>query len=52
VFHSIPNSSIVYIDGGKAQFIDKDILELIEQFQHQAKRRNITVHLEAIPVNI
>lgn len=52
VFHSIPNSSIVYIDGGKAQFIDKDILELIEQFQHQAKRRNITVHLEAIPINI
>ncbi len=49
VFHKIPERSLVFIDGGKAQFIDKDILEMIELFKHQAKRRNIIVEIEALP---
>lgn len=52
VFQSIPNASVVYIDGGKAQFIDKDILEMITLFKQQSQRKNITVHLEAIPFNL
>ena len=49
VFHKIPERSLVFIDGGKAQFIDKDILEMIELFKQQAKRRNIIVEIEALP---
>jgi MFS superfamily sulfate permease-like transporter len=46
--HSIPPNSKVYIDGGRSQFIDKDILEAITEFKRSAHHNNITVQLEEI----
>ena len=48
LFKSIPPNSLVYLDGGRAGFIDKDILELISAFKESGKHKNIMVHLEAI----
>lgn len=47
-FHSIPSNSIVIIDGSRATFIDKDILEIISAFKASARIKNIEVHLEEI----
>ena len=48
VFKSIPPNSIVYIDGGRATFVDKDVLELISAFKKSAHIHKITVNLEEI----
>ena len=48
VLHSIPEGSNIYIDGGRSQFIDKDVLEVITEFKHSANLRNIIVNLEDI----
>ncbi len=49
VFKSVPKDSVVYIDGGRSVFIDKDVLEIISSFKKSAHLKNITVHLEEIP---
>lgn len=49
LFQSIPINSIVYLDGGRTLFIDKDILEVISTFKHSAQKKNIEVNLEEIP---
>jgi MFS superfamily sulfate permease-like transporter len=46
--HKIPKGSKVYIDGGRSQFIDKDVLEAISEFKRSAPRNNIEVILEDI----
>jgi MFS superfamily sulfate permease-like transporter len=46
--HKIPKGAKVYIDGGRAQFIDKDVLEAISEFKRSAPRNNIEVILEDI----
>jgi MFS superfamily sulfate permease-like transporter len=48
LFNSIPPDSVLFIDGGRASFIDKDVLELISSFKHSAHLNNIEVHLEEI----
>lgn len=48
LFKSIEPNSLVYLDGGRAGFIDKDVLEIISAFKQSAKLKNITVHLEDI----
>lgn len=48
LFKSIPPHTQVYLDGGRAGFIDKDVLELISTFKEAGKHKNIVVHLEAI----
>jgi MFS superfamily sulfate permease-like transporter len=48
LFQSVPPNTLVYLDGGRAGFIDKDVLELISAFKQSAKLKNITVHLEDI----
>ncbi len=48
LFKSIPPNTLVYLDGGRAGFIDKDVLELISAFKESGKHKNIVVHLEAI----
>ena len=47
-FHSVESGSKVYIDGGRSQFIDKDVIELITEFKKWAEIKNIEVHLEEI----
>ncbi|PCC72074.1 Sulfate permease, MFS superfamily [Nannocystis exedens] len=44
-FSAIPNGSAVLIDGTRAQFIDPDIVDAIDDFLLSAKARNITVEL-------
>jgi MFS superfamily sulfate permease-like transporter len=41
----IPDNSYVIIDGSRSTFIDHDIIETIQDFQHSALTRNITVEL-------
>lgn len=48
LFKSIPPNSIVYIDGGRTTFIDKDVLEIISAFKHSSKIHNIEVNLDDI----
>jgi MFS superfamily sulfate permease-like transporter len=47
-FHSVEPGSKVYIDGGRAQFVDKDVLELITEFKRWGEIKNIEVILEEI----
>ncbi len=49
VFKGVPENSVVYIDGGRSVFIDKDVLEIISSFKKSAHLKNIKVHLEEIP---
>lgn len=48
LFKSIPPNSIVYIDGGRTTFIDKDVLEVISAFKQSSKIHNIEVNLDDI----
>lgn len=45
----IPNDSYVIIDLTRADFIDKDILDVIEEFQKHASLQNIRLELKQIP---
>jgi MFS superfamily sulfate permease-like transporter len=47
---SIADDSELIIDGGKALFIDLDILETIDDFLHAAPDRNIQVELQGFPL--
>lgn len=49
VFKTVPPNAVVYIDGGRSVFIDKDVLEIINSFKKSAHLKNIEVHLEEIP---
>lgn len=42
----VPENSFVLIDAGRADFIDKDIVEVIEDFIIHAHLKNITVELK------
>jgi MFS superfamily sulfate permease-like transporter len=42
-FEKMPNGAFVIIDGASALFIDKDIIEIIEEFILMAPCKNITV---------
>ncbi len=48
LFKSIQPNSVVFIDGGRAAFIDKDILEMISAFKQSSLLHNIEVNLEDI----
>lgn len=48
-FREIQPGSIVNIDGGRATFIDKDILELISSFKQSGHIHGIDVILEEVP---
>ena len=47
----VDGNSYLIIDGSKAQFIDQDILETIQDFVNAAKDGNITVELKKITTN-
>ncbi|MDF2186968.1 SulP family inorganic anion transporter [Paraflavitalea sp. CAU 1676] len=42
----VPADSYVLIDAARADFIDKDVIEVIEDFQKHAPLKNITVELK------
>jgi MFS superfamily sulfate permease-like transporter len=46
---SLPEHSVVVIDGSSATYIDQDVLEIIGAFAAAAHHRGITVHLVDIP---
>jgi hypothetical protein len=48
VLHNLPKGSIIYIDGGRVAFIDKDILELISEFKYGAQKHGIEVVVEEL----
>jgi len=43
---SVPENAFVLIDAGRADFIDKDVIEVIEDFVLHAHLKNITVELK------
>ncbi|RYG04906.1 MAG: SulP family inorganic anion transporter [Chitinophagaceae bacterium] len=45
----VPEDSKVLIDVTEADFIDKDVIEVIEDFKHHAQLKNITVELKNDP---
>ncbi len=47
-FRGIPDNAVLLIDGTKAMFIDKDIYDMLNDFQEQARHRNITVELKNV----
>ncbi|MHA4843258.1 SulP family inorganic anion transporter [Flavitalea antarctica] len=42
----VPEDSFVLIDAARADFIDKDVIEVIEDFMHRAHLKNIKVELK------
>ena len=47
--HELPTGSIVEIDGSNSQYIDRDVLETIRDFERSSTKRGIKVELIAIP---
>ncbi len=47
--HALPDGSVVEIDGSHATYIDRDVLELIEEFRQTAPLRGVSVSLTQIP---
>lgn len=43
---NVPEDAFVLIDAGRADFIDKDVIEVIEDFMIHAHLKNITVELK------
>jgi MFS superfamily sulfate permease-like transporter len=41
----VPANSFVLIDMTRADFIDRDVLDVVDEFRHQAPLRNITLSL-------
>ncbi len=50
-FNSIPKGSYVLIDGTRAGFIDKDIVETLRDFLESAKHAGINVELKRSPTS-
>jgi MFS superfamily sulfate permease-like transporter len=47
--HDIPDGAVVEIDGSHALYIDRDVLEIIHEFDESAHHRAIEVELTDIP---
>ena len=50
LLHSIPQGAKVYLDGGQTTFIDKDIIEVINEFKKSGKFNGIEIDTEGIAV--
>ncbi|HXB41171.1 MAG TPA: SulP family inorganic anion transporter [Bacteroidia bacterium] len=48
LLHRIPNGSKIFLDAGQTNFIDKDIIELMNEFKKSTKYNNIEVSSEGI----
>ncbi|MES2837775.1 MAG: SulP family inorganic anion transporter [Bacteroidota bacterium] len=46
--NKIPNNSVVLIDGTNSKYIDNDVLEIIQNFKHDAEKKNINLSLHNI----
>jgi len=42
---SLPNDSFLELDVTKTRYLDNDIIEILEDFSHKARERNITIKL-------
>ncbi len=51
MLNHVPDNSKVVIDGSNTKFIHYDVIEIIQDFIAQSKRRNITVELKGITLN-
>ena len=47
VFSNIPNDSNVVIDTSKADYIDTDVLEMVEDFILESKDKGMTVEVRS-----
>lgn len=47
---NIPEESVVVIDATRSTYIDRDVLEVIRDFEIKAKEKNIDLHLINVPV--
>ena len=47
---SIPENSFVIIDATRADFIDKDVIEVINEYSAHAPLKNIKVEIQKKPV--
>ncbi|MGZ3863028.1 MAG: SulP family inorganic anion transporter [Bacteroidia bacterium] len=50
LLHSIEHGAKVYLDGGQTTFIDKDIIEVINEFKKSGKYNGIEIDTEGIAV--
>jgi MFS superfamily sulfate permease-like transporter len=48
LLNSIPPNSTIFIDGSRASFIDRDIIEAINDFVRAGDDYNIDVHLKDV----
>lgn len=48
LLHKIPKGSKIFLDAGQTHFMDKDIIELINEFKRSAKYNNIEITTEGI----
>jgi len=45
----IPEYSVVVIDGTKSNYIDRDVLEIFQEFKSKAKQKHIQLELSNVP---
>ncbi|HNS11959.1 MAG TPA: SulP family inorganic anion transporter [Bacteroidia bacterium] len=45
----IPEYSVVLIDGSKSNYIDRDVLEIFQEFKAKARQKHIQLELKEIP---
>jgi len=50
LLHSIPAGAKVYLDGGQTTFIDKDVIEVINEFKKSGRFNGIEIDTEGIAV--
>jgi MFS superfamily sulfate permease-like transporter len=46
----LPDHSKVFLDGGGAMFVDRDIMEVIEDFSNSTAQRNIELNVRSMPI--
>ena len=51
-FSDVPDGSFVVVDGTRAQFVDQDITECIDEFVVSAPARGIEVELRRTPGSV
>lgn len=49
-FDQIPDDAVVVVDASKSRYIDRDVVDLIHEFNDAAVHRGIQVHLRAVPM--
>lgn len=52
VLEELPKGTVVEIDGSRSRHIDRDVLEIIDDFKHESVLKEITVDTKGLPAYV